>query len=325
LALGRDFEEKLAAAWRQRTVSHGMQLLEAAEADLLRVSSDKLTPSLLLLIAQWIDLGFRDQQFLDALLNRLSPERRRTLRMDDYIRVRLTEGFRDFSAGDLDRAMEAFEFVLAARRDLPLPAEEALAHFWKGRAHRKKGEYETSMEEIVRAREMSQKEKNARFTASIQVQESWLLFQKGLSREALHVLNEAESVMKTTDHFVTLGNIESARGRMVRRAGDYASALEHFRQAIEIYGKRDPGHVNVARTLVNAAYVRRLLALKLRKRIERTRSGGGELRARYQVISDQAVHDLEKARELYLRHKHRDGIGNVAVNLGFIHLDRGDM
>jgi tetratricopeptide (TPR) repeat protein len=324
MAMARDFEEKLAAAWRQRTVGHGMQLLESAESDLIRLAPGKMAPSLLLLIAQWVDLGFRDQQFLDALLTRMPPGHRRSLRTDDYVRVRLTQGFRDFSAGDLDRAVEAFEFVLAARRDLPLPAEEALAHFWKGRAHRKKGEYETAMQEIVRARELAQKDKNARFTASIQVQESWLLFQKGLAREALQVLNEAESVMKTTDHFVTLGNIESARGRMVRRAGDYASALEHFRRAIEIYGRRDPNHVNVARTLVNAAYVRRLLALKLRKRIERTRAGG-ELRARYQAISGQAVCDLEKARDLYQRHNHRDGIGNVALNLGFIHLDRGDM
>src|ERR1017187_3598805 len=73
---------------------------------------------------------------------------------------------------------------------------------------------------------------------------------------------QAESALKATDHYVALGNIESARGRIVRRAGEYTKALEHFGRAIAIYAKRDSNHRNLARALVNAAYVRRLLHCK---------------------------------------------------------------
>src|SRR5207248_9301459 len=127
----------------------------------------------------------------------------------------------------------------------------------------KKGEYEPSLKHIVQARQMAQADKDEIFTAIIQIQESWLVFQKGLSKEAVQILDRAEAVLKSTDHFVALGNIESAWGRIVRRSGEYTIALEHFSRAVEIYASRDPNHVNVARTLVNAAYVRRLLALQL--------------------------------------------------------------
>ena len=79
---------------------------------------------------------------------------------------------------------------------------------------------------------MAQADGDEAFTAVIQIQESWLLFQRGLSREALQILNCAESVLKSTDHYVALGNIESARGRIVRRTGEYAKALEHFSRAV---------------------------------------------------------------------------------------------
>ena len=113
----------------------------------------------------------------------------------------------------------------------------------------KKGEYETALSHIVRAREIAQTQRDRMFAAVIQVQESWLLFQKGMTREALQILSNAESVLKNTDHYVALGNIESARGRIVRRLGEYANALEHFTRAMELYARRDPNHLNLARTL----------------------------------------------------------------------------
>ena len=46
--------------------------------------------------------------------------------------------------------------------------------------------------------------------------------------------------LKDTDHYLALGNIESARGRIVRRSGEYAKALEHFDRAIAIYSAGNP-------------------------------------------------------------------------------------
>jgi tetratricopeptide (TPR) repeat protein len=146
--------------------------------------------------------------------------------------------------------------------------------------------------------------------------------------------------LKTTDHYIALGNIESARGRIVRRSGEYEAALEYFTHAVTLYSKGDPNHRNLARTFVNASYVRRLLALQIRKKIDRsiqlgrTPAGAGakppvnnreEFRTRYQQLSQDALLDLERAREIYALHADRDGFGRVALNLGYLHLDRGEI
>jgi tetratricopeptide (TPR) repeat protein len=296
---------------------------------------------LLLLIAQWVDVGYRDYHLLDLLLAKFPVECRRKLLFEDYLRLRMVEGFRALSAEEVDTAIEIFDFVLGAE---PEAAEEhviTLAHFWKGRAHRKKGEYEIALKEIVRARELAERYENAIFRSVIQIHESWLFFQSGLRKEALRLLSDAEGILKETDHYLARGNIESARGRIVRRSGEYAKALEHFDRAISIYAEGNPTHRNLARALVNAAHVKRLLALQLRKRIDAQtlpastiRSGrisspafhrSAGLRARYQQLCDEAFAQLRKARGIYELHSHSGGLGAVIVNCGYLHLDGGDI
>src|SRR5450631_431089 len=137
--------------------------------------------ALLLLIAQWVDVGYRGHHFLDTMLEKFPLECRRKLPLEDYLRVRMAEGFRALSVEEVDRAIETFEFVLRAEREAPDEHLAMLAHFWKGRAHRKKGEYETALHEIVSARQLAQKNPEfAMLTAVIQIHEGWLLFQKGL-------------------------------------------------------------------------------------------------------------------------------------------------
>lgn len=340
MALNARFVAELTSALRLRRTNEGLQLLKEADLELERLGPG--TPQaacILFLLAQWIDVGYRDHRVLSGLLERFPEEWRRKLPVEDYLRVCMVEAFRDFACGELESSLATLDLVLTTCHHLPAPGLEAVAHFWKGRAHRKKGEYEASLKHIVQAREMAQASGDEIFTAVIQIQESWLLFQKGFSKEAVQILDRAESVLKSTDHYIALGNIESARGRIVRRAGEYTEALNHFSRAAEIYSQRDPNHVNVARTLVNAAYVLRLLALRLRKRID-TKAHFGKGRtpvssglpasretplARYQRMWQEAVDSLTRAREIYELHAHFDGIGKVLVNLGYLHLDRGDI
>lgn len=287
--------------------------------------------------AQWVDLGYRDYRFLEPLIERFARAARRRLSAEDYLRLRMAEAFCDLAKGESDPAITALESALKWMAELGLDEDAALAHFWKGRAHRKKGEYETSLEHIRKARELAERRKDRLFTALVEVQESWLVFQKGTTREALEVLGRAEAVLKTTDHYVALGNIESARGRIVRRLGEYTTALEHFARATDLYARCDRQHLNLARTLVNVAYTRRLMALEVRKRIDRLtqprgqrvkREGmvsGESLRLRYQELSRAALGDLKGARGIYELHRYGDGIGNVSLNLGYLHLDRGEI
>jgi len=340
MPLEAHFTEELRDSLRLRRIVEGEAMLDRAEGELAKLQpADPDAASLLLLMAQWVDVGYRDHEFLDTLLLRFSGASRCKLSIHDFLRIRMVEAFRALSAEELDTAIETLDWVLKTMRELPDPAVEALAHFWKGRAHRKRGEYEAALEHIVRARELSQQSRDdVGFAAVIEVHESWLLFQKGMRKEAWQLLEHAETALKSTDHYVALGNIESARGRFVRRTGEYKNALEHFERAIALYSRSDPKHRNVARTLVNAAYVKRLLALQLRwkiqGRVEREHGradtvrrseagGGGALRARYQKLCEEAIADLVRAREIYLLHGQRSGIGNVMLNLGRLHLDRG--
>jgi tetratricopeptide (TPR) repeat protein len=333
-----EFSERLTSALRSRRMNEGLKLLASVEDEIASIQPQ--TPGaaeLLLLLAQWIDVGYRDHHYLEALLRKFPQACRKLLCVDDYLRLRMAEGFHELAAGELDLAIFTLDLVLRTCRDLNDASLEALAHFWKGRAHRKKGEYGASLEHIVQARTLAQDRGDDIFAAVVQIHESWLLFQKGLSKEATRLLDCAESVLGSTDHFIALGNVESARGRIVRRAGEYTRSLEHFSRALELYSRRDPKHVNVARTLVNAAYVRRVLALQLRRRID-AKAGQGSPRAnavrhasgetlltRYDRIWHDAVECLQQAFEIYTQHAYFDGIGKVLLNLGFLYLDRGDI
>jgi len=343
MTIGTQIVKDLNRALNLRRVSEGIGMLDKGEetwATLL--PSQAHATELLLLLAQWVDVGYRDYQLLDSILKRFPAERRRRLPLDDYVRLRMVEAFRAFSAEQVDTAIETLDFVLRAERGAEDEHLMTLAHFWKGRAHRKKGEYEIALREIVSARELAHgSRKNAMFTSVIQIHEAWLLFQKGLKKEALRMLAHAEAVLKGSDDSLSLGNIESARGRIVRRAGEYAKALDHFDRAIAIYSEGNPNHRNLARALVNAAHVKRLLALQLRKKIDArsrrpnqvrgasltaaTPIGPASLRARYQELYQEAMLQLQRARQIYMLHGHSGGLGAVIVNSGYLHLDGGDI
>ena len=73
MLLNRQFAEELSLALHQRRLGHGIAMLDTAEKELNEVGPD--TPDsarLLLLLAQWIDLGYRDYRFLDPMLEQVS-------------------------------------------------------------------------------------------------------------------------------------------------------------------------------------------------------------------------------------------------------------
>src|SRR6185312_1875070 len=213
--------------------------------------------------------------------------------------------------------------LLAGDGILPLHLK-FLAHFWKGRAHRKKGEYETALLHIIAAREAAQNASAPRLVASTKIHESWLLFQRGERRHASQLLDEAEHGLKSTRHALSLGNIESARGRFIRRSGDYAAALARFERAIEIYSNGFAHHPNCARALVNAAYVKSLIARGLKAKIG-DRPAKGAAHARYLRIFGEALELLDRAGEIYGLHHYQTGTGSVLVNAGHLHLESGDI
>ena len=329
--------EELSDAIEARRVAEGIALL--GRLDCRRMAMEALGQAqaqFLLCLAQWVDLGYESPQLIDDLLQQLSPDGRARMTLRDFLMVRMAEAFAAMAHENTDRAIELLSFVLSAERELGSEHLSVLAHFWKGRAHRKKGEYQKAFEDIVAARQLAQHLGLKKLAAAIQIQEAWLAFQRAEPKEAWTLLNQAEEQLTTTDDDISLGNISSARGRIVRRTGEYAESLAHYERAIAIYQRRHPDHRNFARTLVNAAYVKRLLALNLRKRLDSRKRGrntagpssqnhSGHVKRRYTALCHEALGDLELAGKIYAKHEHHGGTGSVLVNGGYLHLDLGDI
>jgi tetratricopeptide (TPR) repeat protein len=170
------------------------------------------------------------------------------------------------------------------------------------------------------------------------------LFQQGKWKEAVRISQIAERALGETDDYVTLGNIQSFYGRMARREGRFDKAIEFFESAIRHYGKRDPKHPNLARSLANMALAKRGIALQLQKRIDREvqrrrktpaqaeakpPSGGRDAqkrdyRDRVNLLRREALEHLKAAQSIYQQRPSHHGVGTVYLNAAYIHLDGGD-
>jgi tetratricopeptide (TPR) repeat protein len=307
---------KLDDALLRRHVREGFNLLEHASEDLAHITpEDSLAISYLLSLAQWVDLGYRDIHLVKELLARFAAVPRSEMKLADYLQLRLTEAFLVFASEDATAAISILENVLTMQPEVAEPRLLLMAHFWKARSHRQKGEYRLAMHHVLEAKSLAQRLRAPKIIAVIQIHESWLLFQGGQRKEAFRLLDDAEMELKPTGHSLSLGNIESARGRFVRRSGEYAKALQHFQRAIAIYSKHFPNHPNLARALVNAAYVKRLIAFDLSQKAKEGRAQG-TLHDRYLSICREALELLQRARQIYTLHHHQSGTGSVLVNTG---------
>ncbi len=307
-----------------RNIRAGFALLEDAFGAGQRLDYDNPDAmAILLCLAQWTDLGYRDIGFVEACVDEFPAERRTQLGILDFLRLRMVEAFLALDHEDMDRAISLLEIVLRGGGDL-LPTEMVfVANFWKGRAHRKKGEYELALFHIGEARATALAAKAPKLVAVTKIHQGWLVFQKGDRRHALDLLDEAEEELRATGHALSLGNIESARGRFVRRSGDYTRALVHFERAIAMYSVNYASHPNMARALVNAAYVKRLIALDMQAKWKGNHVRGA-IHAEYLQSLRDALQLLRRAHEIYTLHQHQGGIGSVLVNAGHLHLDGGE-
>ena len=169
MSLGSKFLGDLSRAHTHRRVAEGMDMLDRATSAL-----DGLPPShpraaeLVLLVAQWVDVGYKSHDLLDRLLSKFSPEYRQKLTVQDYLRIRMVEAFHSFSTNNLDAAIDTLTFVLKAEQEFPDKQLIALVLFWKGRAHRKKGEYDLALQDCLASR-----------TLSCRIDSPYLLLSKG--------------------------------------------------------------------------------------------------------------------------------------------------
>jgi tetratricopeptide (TPR) repeat protein len=136
---------------------------------------------------------------------------------------------------------------------------------------------------------------------------------------------------------VVLGNIQSTYGRIYRHEGHYDRAIQHFTSAINEYRKLDRQHSRLARTLANMGYVKRLVALELRRKIDADVARRKQLgraadpslstqppyREKFARLRDEAFAHLDEAAAICSVHPNHRGQGTVHLNRGLLHLDNG--
>ena len=143
VAATRDWFAELVDCLRRRSIAEGTRLLDRTEPAWRALEpKDKHGAEVLLLLAQWVDVGYRDAQLLRERLDTLKGVAREELGVAAYVRVRMTEAFYALSNDDADGAIRILGSLLVME-DMVLDAElRALANLWKGRAHRKKADYD---------------------------------------------------------------------------------------------------------------------------------------------------------------------------------------
>jgi len=329
-----------------REIGHGLSCLERHRKAIGALAPGQAhSARLLLLVAIWTDMGFSPSPPVKDLLSRFDPGSCSSLPLSDYICLRLAHGMTAMADESMDIAVTHIDFVLNLSRELGDSFLLAIANYWKGRCLRRRGEYDEALIYSGRGRDLALELGYPRMAAVMQVLESWLLFQQGNWKEALRISAAAETTLRTSDDYVTLGNIQSFLGRMARREGDLERAIGLFSGAIELYRRRDPNHPHLARTHANLALSKRGLGLQLQKRIDleaqrrrKTSESIGNalsrrpptaqvqsgLRLRMIELRREALEDLKAAREIYRLRPTHHGLGTVYINAAYIHLDAGD-
>ena len=319
-----------------RRIRAGIETLEQ-----LRPRIEALAPPtpqagvLLGLIAQWVDAGFDSPDLLVRLLARFPAPARSALPLLDYLHLRMAEGVVEMSHEDFDRAIAHFRFVQGLETEVDDAELLAIANFWTGRCLRKAGQYDEALPYILRGEELALACGYLQMAAITQATQSWLAFQKGRLDDAVSMLRRAEEALSHTDDYLNRGNIQSAHGRIARRQGRYESAVQYFEKALAEYRAGGGGQLQMARTLQNLAFVKRLRALQVQKELDliaaSRRSGGAPsaptavLRAGIDETRSQAAAHLEESMSVYARHHNHRGIAGGRIIRGFLRLDAGDL
>jgi len=338
--LSRELFQELRGSLQNRRIQAGIALLDQHKADFAAVTPEQCLGGVAVgCLAQWLDVGFDCEDLLLTLLDRFHKTSRHTLPIADYIHLRLAEAVIAMRREDLPEALRHLDIALLVSEEVEESEIIAMASVWKARCLRKAGEYDQALQITQRGRDLARSTGLHYVAAVIQTLESWLLFQKSKTKEAVRILQEAEAVLRHTDDFISLGNIQSTYGRIALREGRYDHAMQYFEASIDLFERRESLDRYLARSLTNIAQAKRFLALQLRRSIdanwERQRSAKPAERPETQQKTAQlermhellrnAQADLAQADVIYKRAQNHHGAGNVDVNLAQVYLDLGDL
>jgi len=172
-----DLLAQLEAFIQSRRVREGFALLDELRKKIRQTNGLEGVNaiSLALCLAQWVDLGYRDHSLFEVVIKKL-PERHSELSFLDVMRLNLIEAYSCLAAENLDRAIALLDQTAIAGAEILPEYLIFLTHFWKGRSHRKKGEYKDAAWHIHAARASAERLVNEKLVAVAKIHESWLVF-----------------------------------------------------------------------------------------------------------------------------------------------------
>jgi tetratricopeptide (TPR) repeat protein len=323
-----------------RRIRQGFHALETIRPIIEALEPKPDSGILVGLVAQWVDAGFEDESLLTRLLDRFPKAARPALPLLDYLHLRMAEGVVAMAQEDTEQALRHFLLVQSFEDEIHDPELLAIANFWMGRCYRRMGHYADALKFTARGEQQALSCGYIQMAAIMQAARSWLAFQKGRLHEANALLRCAEEALDSTDDFLSRGNIHSAYGRIARRQGKYDRAVECFDRAIAQYRSAGSDHLRLARTLLNLALVKRMLALQAQKNLDRVAAARraatrppsqaaalshDNQRLSIETIRAQARAHLEEAALIYSRHHNQHGLAGVHINRGFLFLDCGEL
>lgn len=251
-----------------RRISQGLKLLESVRPWIEDLQPGAGAGILVGLVAQWVDAGFDRPALLERILSRFPPASRSVLPVCDYLHLRMAEGALAMASEEYERAAEHFLLVRSFEHEVEDRELLAIANFWLGRCYRRGGQYQESLRYTEHGEALALALGYTQMAAIMQVTRSWLAFQRGKVDEALTLLRNAEDALNQTDDFLGRGNIQSAYGRIALRQGKYERAVAFFEEALAQYSLAGGERLQLARSLQNLAFAKRLVALRVHKELD---------------------------------------------------------
>jgi len=332
--------EKLIVALKDdidfRRIARGMNRLanSAHIIDQFRPSCENAAVFLRLL-SEWSDIGYGDHRIIKRLIATYDIEARLRLSVSDYACLCMAEGMVEMTEEKLDSAIGHFDIVLKLANEIEAWHVLAISSHWMARCLRKQGQYESALLHIGRAREVQAAHGHVQNEVPARVLESLILFEMGEPKHAIANLRDAEAILIQTDDYVTLGNIQSAYGRIAQRELRYGLAIKHYGRAIEHFQKCDTKYANVARAFVDMSFARIYVARKFRRSVEshphQFQKAGPRGSARSALVKELSIlceiilADLGRAATIYEQFPNTRGIARVHLCRASLHLDMGDL
>jgi len=280
-------------------------------------------PALVALFARWMDMGYAhvgagktttDKSRLEMLkscLREFPTAPRPLMTVQDVLHLRMASAYAALAEHRHEPALADFELVASLAGETLDREWPALAEFGIAKIYRRTGEYDRAKEHLERSIRLAGEASRPQMVAGFSIMQAWLEFQNGKIDDAKEILVKAEATLRRTKDHLRLGNIRSVLGRIAQREGRYHDAVRCYDQALFEYGKwsRKPKHPNFARTLVNRAFVLRLLALRQADSLT-----ASELRR-------NARSDLRRASRIYANVTIGRGHASTAIVSALLQLD----